>query len=101
MNEKENAAMIPYYVHEGEMNRMERLNKRWFISFLVVLAILFVTNAGWIIYENQFETVTYDQQAHYDTPVDTSILNNGTGSVYYGSDYPAEGDGAGEEGIGQ
>ena len=93
----EGVVMIPYYVHEGEMNRLERVNKRWFICFIVAFVMLFATNAGWIIYESQFETVSYEQQAHYDTPVDTSILNNGTGSVYYGSDGQTKGNGSGEK----
>lgn len=60
MSEEQKAVSIPYFVHEGEMTRMERLNRRWFIAFLTVLIMLFVTNAGWVIYENQFETYTYE-----------------------------------------
>ena len=69
MSEKENAAMIPYYVHEGEMSRMERLNKRWFIAFLIAIIMLFVTNAGWIYYENQFtdEITTITQESEEGT----------------------------------
>lgn len=57
----EQQAMIPYYAHEGEMSRMERVNKRWFVAFLIVLVMLFATNAGWIIYEHQFETYEIQQ----------------------------------------
>ena len=43
MNQMENEpVMIPYFVHEGEMARMERANKRWFVAFLVVLVMLVV-----------------------------------------------------------
>ena len=90
----ENAAMIPYYVHEGEMVRMERLNKRWFVAFLVVIIMLFVTNAGWIIYESQFETVDIDQQV--DTGESPAVVS-GMGDAIYGY-YPADNQGAGEEG---
>lgn len=61
----EQQVMIPYYAHEGEMSRMERINKRWFVAFLIVLVMLFATNAGWIIYEHQFET--YDIQQAVET----------------------------------
>ena len=57
----EQQSMITYYAHESEMNRMERVNKRWFVAFLIVLVMLFATNAGWIIYEHQFETYEIQQ----------------------------------------
>ena len=37
--------------HEREMTRIEIQTKRWFTAFLVVLCLLFMTNAGWILYE--------------------------------------------------
>ena len=61
LSEEQKTVQIPYYLHEGEMTRLERLNKRWFISFLIVLAMLFITNAGWIIYESQYQAVTVSQ----------------------------------------
>lgn len=99
LTDEQNAVMMPYFVHEGEMSRMERVNKRWFIAFLIVLVMLFVTNAAWIIYESQFETVTYEQGATYESDVQTSVMNNGTGEVIYNGDKNPSGDyGQGEEG---
>ena len=97
MSEKENAAMIPYYVHEGEMNRLERLNKRWFIAFLIAIVMLFVTNAGWIIYDHLYETVDIDQQV--DTGNSPAAVS-GMGDAYYGYN-PSENPNPGEEGNGQ
>lgn len=37
--------------HEREMTRIEIENARWFTAFLLVLCMLFITNAGWVIYE--------------------------------------------------
>ena len=37
--------------HEREMTRIEIQTKRWFTAFLVVLCLLFMTNAGWVLYE--------------------------------------------------
>ena len=87
----ENAVMIPYYVHEGEMNRLERVNKRWFILFIIVLSMLFVTNAGWIIYENQFadEVTTIEQEV--DTGEGMAVVS-GTGDAIYGES-DSKGDG--------
>ena len=37
--------------HEREMTRIEIQAQRWFTAFLLVLCMLFMTNAGWVIYE--------------------------------------------------
>ena len=37
--------------HEREMTRIEIQSQRWFTAFLLVLCMLFMTNAGWVIYE--------------------------------------------------
>ena len=102
MSEKENAAMIPYYVHEGEMNRMERLNKRWFIAFLIAIIMLFVTNAGWIIYENQFETYYYSQEAQSESGDAAALLTTGEGSVTFNGNTSETGsENPGQEGNGE
>lgn len=53
---------VPYFVHEGEMARMERINKKLWILCIVLFLAFAVTNAGWIYYEAQFtdEIVTQD-----------------------------------------
>lgn len=89
----ENAVMIPYYAHEGEMVRMERLNRRWFIAFLIVLTMLFATNIAWIIYENQFEdsVTTIEQQGETDGGGNNYF--NGTGELTFYGEREAAGDG--------
>lgn len=82
---------IPYFVHEGEMTRLERANKRWFIAFMVVLAMLFLTNAGWIVYESQFETYSVEQEV--DSGIGSAYVT-GVGDVNYGESKTA-GEGAG------
>lgn len=55
---------ISYFVHEGEMARMERHVKRLFIMWIITFAALILTNIGWIHYENQFQdVVTVSQDA--------------------------------------
>ena len=94
MTDEQNAVMIPYFAHEGEMSRMERVNKRWFIAFLIVLVMLFVTNAAWIIYESQYEKVLITQEV--DTGEGAAVIS-GTGDATYGQG--TSGDyGQGEEG---
>lgn len=81
---------IPYFVHEGEMTRLERANKRWFISFMVVLAMLFLTNIGWIVYESQFAMEEYKYEVTQDN---TDGVNTYTGNrVIVGGDDNGETD---------
>lgn len=81
--------------HEREMTRIETQCKRWFIAFLVVLVMLFVTNAGWVIYENSFQDVVITQDA--DTGFgggDANIYGAGIGDVNIGqgeTDNPDQG----------
>lgn len=60
--DKSESAMIPFYVHEGEVYRLERANRRLFILMLIVFLAFITTNAGWIIYESQFEDVVVTQE---------------------------------------
>lgn len=52
---------VPYIVHESAMARAERQNKRMWIAFVVAIVMIVVTNIGWLLYEMQFETLTYEQ----------------------------------------
>ena len=49
--------------HEKEMTRLETSNKRWFILCIILIILLVGTNAGWMIYENQFQDVVITQDA--------------------------------------
>lgn len=73
--------MIPYYAHEGEMARAERMNKRLWIVILVLIICLVGTNAGWIVYESQFADEVITQEV--DTGEGTAVVS-GTGDAIYG-----------------
>lgn len=75
--------MISEAQHEKEMTRMETVNKRWFIAFLVVLVMLFASNLAWVIYESQLQDVTITQEA--DTGENGQNYLNGTGVFSYGT----------------
>lgn len=74
---------IPFAAHESAMARAERHIKSlvWVIVLLIVLLV--GTNAGWLIYQSQFETVeetttetyTIDQDA--ETGNNNSVINGG------------------------
>ena len=51
---------VPYVVHEATVARQERQIKRMWISLIVAVAMLFASNMGWLIYQSQFDTFSYD-----------------------------------------
>lgn len=66
---------VPYVVHEADMARMERGNKRLSVLASVLVALLFITNALWVWLWNQYEYV--------DT-VTTTVSQDGEGNNIYG-----------------
>lgn len=49
---------VPYLVHEGAMVRLERMNRRLWISTIILVALLFISNGLWIYFQSQFESVS-------------------------------------------
>lgn len=76
-------AMIPYFAHEGEMNRAERANKRLWVIIIILIVALVGTNAGWIIYESQFSEVVTTVEQQVDTGEGTAVVS-GTEDAIYG-----------------
>ena len=84
----ENHEMIPYYVHEGIMARMERTVKRLWILCIIIFLAFVLSNAAWIYYESQWDVVETTSQT-VDQQVDTgegSTTVTGIGDIYYGTD---------------
>lgn len=81
LTEEQKSVQIPYYLHEGEMNRMERINKHLRYILILVFVALIATNAGWIIYESQFQTYQIDQEV--DNGAGNAFVA-GVGDVNYG-----------------
>lgn len=70
---------ISYVIHEAtiarmqsEIDRMEARNKeererderkfnRMMIAIVFSVALIFMSNVGWLIYESLYDTITYDQ----------------------------------------
>ena len=74
---------VPYIVHESSMARMERQIKRLWIALIVCIAMIFACNAAWLVYESQFETITYEQDGEGINNVnygEQGDLNNGAES---------------------
>lgn len=71
---------IPYIVHEDDMARSERYNKRLWIVILVLVAALIGSNMAWIVYESQFETISVEQDVAQNA-------RNGDNNNFVGGDY--------------
>ena len=77
---------VPYIVHEADMARQERTIKRLWILCILLIALLVVTNAGWIWYESQFEDVV-TTETYQDVTQDADGSGSNTfvgGDWYYG-----------------
>lgn len=71
---------IPIVTYEKDEQRKERREKRY-IFVIILLIVLFVgSNAGWLYYESQFETVSteeYQIDQTNDGGNNNSIINGG------------------------
>ena len=67
---------VPYIVHESSMARMERQIKRLWIALIVCVALIFASNAGWLIFESQYETLEYSYDYQQDGE-GTNIIGDG------------------------
>lgn len=67
MQDNKSPESVPFIVFEATMSRMERQAKRLWVLLIGALIALVATNAAWIWYESQFETVSYEQEVQQDT----------------------------------
>ena len=54
-------------VHEQSLalemlSELKKSSKRWFVISIVLLIALVISNIGWLIYEQQFETIVDTEQ---------------------------------------
>ena len=68
---------VPYIVHEAELARAERSFKRLWAAIILLIVLLFGSNAGWLWYESQFEETTTTIEAEADDGGNAVANNNG------------------------
>lgn len=68
---------VPFIVHESAMARAERSFKRLWAAIILLIVLLFGSNAGWIWYESQFEETTTTIEAEADDGGNAIANNNG------------------------
>lgn len=73
---------IPYIVHESEMARMERANKRLWVTVILLIVLFVGSNLCWMHYESQFADVVHEV---------TQEADNGTNN-FVGGDMNGEAD---------
>ena len=73
---------VPYIVYESSMARADRRFRLMWGLLILMLVALIGTNAGWIIYENQFEDIVMTENTQDGEGV--NII--GGGDVHYGSE---------------
>lgn len=71
------AEPVPFIVHEGTMARAERSFKRLWAAIILLIVLLFGSNAGWLWYESQFEETTTTIEAEADDGGNAVANNNG------------------------
>ena len=85
MADKE-VASIPFFAHEAETARLERVNRRLWLTLLVVFLAFVGSNFAWIVYESQFTelvtTETYEASADGNG---TAVANGEGGVTIYGN----------------
>ena len=73
-------ASVPYAAFESSMSRAERIIKRLVIALIVIIALTFASNIGWLIYANNNgntnSSYTVTQQGN-----PTSIIGDGNDSI--------------------
>lgn len=72
-------SQIEEYLATQVIDQAKRATKRWFIAWLITIAILFVTNGIWIYVFNSYEYVYQDGtgENYYNNEIDGDV-DNGT-----------------------
>ena len=74
---------VSRHIHESDLDRLERINKRWFWAWLITFVLLVACVAGFIYYESQWEVVeTTEISQESETGYNNYIGNDG--DIYNG-----------------
>ena len=73
---------VPFIVYEGTQARNERNFRRVAIALILSILLTLLSNIGWLIYESQFKTISYEQDGE-----GLNNINTGNqGDVDYGAE---------------
>lgn len=71
---------IPYFVHEGDMDRVDRMNKRLTVALVLTIVLMFLSNGIWL-----YEWMQYDYVSEDEETVTTSYEQDGSGTNIMGN----------------
>lgn len=77
---------VPYIVHESDMARLERANKRWFTLCVVLIAALVLALVGLWYQSTLYHRVTETTVTDVWQDSDNSSTNRFVGGDYYGGE---------------
>ena len=83
-DKKQQVEPVAYIVFESMKATMERTIKRLWVVILVLVLLLFATNAAWVYYESQWEVVETTETYEANTDGGGTAIATGSGTVEYG-----------------
>ena len=80
---RESKDVVSRHVHESDLDRMERINKRLFSAWLITFILLVACVAGFIYYESQWEVVSTTEVTQENADGYNNYIGN-DGDIYNG-----------------
>lgn len=68
---------VPYIAYEAALTKAEFSFKRLWAAIILLIVLLFGSNAGWLYYESQFKETTTTIEAEADDGGNAVANNNG------------------------
>lgn len=81
---KESREVVSRHVHESDLDRMDRVNHRWFITWIITFVLLVGGVVFYFWHENQFETVKETVSYEVEQQADRNGNNSFVGGDYNG-----------------
>ena len=76
-SKNQQAADVPYIAYEAALTKAEFSFKRLWAAIILLIVLLFGSNAGWLYYESQFEETATTIEAEADDGGNAGANNNG------------------------
>lgn len=76
-SKNQQAKDVPYIAYEAALTKAEFSFKRLWAAIILLIVLLFGSNAGWLYYESQFEETTTTIEAEADDGGNAVANNNG------------------------
>ena len=76
-SKNQQAKDVPYIAYEAALTKAEFSFKRLWAAIILLIVLLFGSNAGWLYYESQFEETATTIEAEVDDGGNAVANNNG------------------------